>query len=394
MLSIDLAGSQERNSGYAYFERGKIKCGILKRDEEILRLADRLNVKIVGIDAPLSWPKHGKLRQCELLLKKMKIRFFPVKYGGMKKLTQRGTRLAKTLQRCGFDVIELFPGGSYDLLGLKRKDVNGVNAFLSGFDSKAKNVDEADAAIGLFSLWLYKHGLGLMLKGNDGSILLAKPSVYLGKLINGRFIKRINRFVLEAKIGGVRRKVYLRNTGKLADYFYRRNEIYVSEYAGKYRYILRAVNDPYGGKVMADPFLDVHIVKGWLRMSGIIARQRKVKFGDFVFDLSWKDGICEVKGANMHWKNDKGIAIFPDVYSKRAEKQIKKLSEMKKKTRMIVFVSHFPAKGVALNPEFEHLVELFRCALKKGLSVKALSTIIVDNYWIFEKETPFLWLRQ
>jgi len=312
----------------------------------------------------------------------------------MKKLTQRGIRLAKTLQRCGFDVIELFPGGSYDLLGLKRKDVNGVNAFLSGFDSKAKNVDEADAAIGLFSLWLYKHGLGLMLKGSDGSILLAKPSVYLGKLISGRFIKRINRFVLEAKIRGVRRKVYLRDTGKLADYFYRGNEIYVSEYAGKYHYILRAVNDPYGGKVMVDPFLDVHIVKGWLRMNGIIAEQRKVKFGDLVFDLSWKDGICEVKGANMHWKNDRKIAIFPDVYSKRAEKQIKKLSEMKKKTRMIVFVSHFPAKCIALNPEFEHLVELLRYALKKGLSVKALSTIIVDNYWIFEKETPFLWLGQ
>lgn len=210
--------------------------------------------------------------------------------------------------------------------------------------------------------------------------------VYLGNLISGKFITRINRFVLLAEVNGKKEKVYLRDTGKLRDYLFPGNKILVVRKDKGIRHLLRAVwSNNIKTWVMADPFLDVEMVRLWLKTKGIFATTKNVRIGSSMFDLSWGDKnercICEVKGANMN----KGCAVFPDVYSSRAERHFRTLSMMSG-CRWLVFVSHFPTDCVQINPEFPSLTKLLKQCIKNGVSVHALSTRIRGNHWYLEGE--------
>ena len=51
----------------------------------------------------------------------MKIKFFPISLGPMRKLTKRGMELRSVFERSGLSVIESFPGAIQDVLGMPRK---------------------------------------------------------------------------------------------------------------------------------------------------------------------------------------------------------------------------------------------------------------------------------
>jgi len=50
----------------------------------------------------------------------MGIKFFPLNFKWMKNLTERGIRLRRILTDMGFNVIETYPGGAQQILGLPR----------------------------------------------------------------------------------------------------------------------------------------------------------------------------------------------------------------------------------------------------------------------------------
>ncbi len=188
LIAFDLAGSENRATGFAFFDKKAICTGIVKRDEEILALIRARRARFVGLDAPLSLPfgrrslEHrdkNHFRECDLQLRQLGIRFFPITLGPMRMLTTRGLRLKTMLRELGCEVWELFPGASLDILGVKRKSPDEVNAFLSslGLVCRAKSVDESDAAIGLFTMLLHVLGLAEWLKGRDGAILVPKPGL-------------------------------------------------------------------------------------------------------------------------------------------------------------------------------------------------------------------------
>ena len=85
---------------------------------------------LVVIDAPLSLPRGRKtiedrsgphLRECDRELLRRKVPFFPLTLGPMRMLTVRGMRIARALSKRGFPVVEGYPGGAQDILGLPRK---------------------------------------------------------------------------------------------------------------------------------------------------------------------------------------------------------------------------------------------------------------------------------
>lgn len=99
-------------------------------DAEILGKIMELKPDVVAIDAPLSLPPGRKsleertsvhLRECDRELLKRGIRFFPVTLGPMRKLTMRGINLKRILEAESFVVIEAYPGGAQDVLGIPRK---------------------------------------------------------------------------------------------------------------------------------------------------------------------------------------------------------------------------------------------------------------------------------
>lgn len=146
LVGLDLAGSDKRPSGICFLQGNQASVFIINTDEEILRAIGD-HVRAVAIDAPLSLPKgrcclrddcacSGKVhfRLCDLKLREMKIKFFPITLGPMRKLTLRGMALKNKLEARGLRVFETYPGAAQDIWGIPRqKDLQGLKRGLRRF---------------------------------------------------------------------------------------------------------------------------------------------------------------------------------------------------------------------------------------------------------------------
>jgi len=130
IVGIDLAGSGKRATGFCILDGMMANTCLLYSDEDILEKILQAKPRLIAIDAPLALPKGRNsleeksrvhLRQCDRELIKMKIKFFPITLGPMRKLTERGIKLRKILEKMGFEVIETYPGAAQDILKMPRK---------------------------------------------------------------------------------------------------------------------------------------------------------------------------------------------------------------------------------------------------------------------------------
>ncbi len=182
VMGIDLSASEKRFSGVCILRGLKAQTFLVKSDEALVGLAKRFRPKLIAIDAPLSLPIKGGFRQCDRELLKRGIRIFPATFGAMKQLTERGISLKKRFEAEGFHVIEVFPGGAQDLLGLPRKhrDLTKLKLGLSqlGLKGLRENAthDEIDAATAAFVGWLHLNGFTeLFSDGQGGGIVMPLP---------------------------------------------------------------------------------------------------------------------------------------------------------------------------------------------------------------------------
>jgi predicted nuclease with RNAse H fold len=130
VVGLDLAGVESRPTGLCILEGMEAETSLVCKDEEMLKRIEESKPIIVAIDAPLSLPAGRKsikqrtnihLRECDKELLRRRIRFFPVTLGPMRKLTERGMGLRRILEYTHFKVIEVYPGGAQDILGIPRK---------------------------------------------------------------------------------------------------------------------------------------------------------------------------------------------------------------------------------------------------------------------------------
>lgn len=142
VVGLDLAGVESRPSGFCVLVGMSAKTRLVYTDEDVLRKIEENKPKIVAIDAPLSLPSGRKsieqrtnvhLRECDKELLRRGIKFFPITLGPMRKLTTRGIRLRKTLENKYFTVIEVYPGGAQDILGIPRKQ-QGLQRLKAGLE--------------------------------------------------------------------------------------------------------------------------------------------------------------------------------------------------------------------------------------------------------------------
>jgi len=195
-LGVDLAGSEKRNTGIAFVENNSIVTFILRNEKELFEIMQKF--QFIYIDAPLTLP-HGRtslevrnehhFRECDLLLRKRGIKFFPITLGPMRMLTQRGMRLRERLSKLGKEVYEVFPGAFYDVFGVKRKDRDSIQvlyktlSFFFGLSLKVDypSQDELDAIACLFTGFFHKLNLAEFLTGIDGTIVI--PGTFLKELL-------------------------------------------------------------------------------------------------------------------------------------------------------------------------------------------------------------------
>lgn len=190
IIGIDLAGSERGKTGICLLdEKLNAKCFILFKDKEILDLIEKERPNLIAIDAPLSLPKGRKnlrkskihFRECDRKLWEFGIKFFPITLGPMRKLTKRGIKLKKILEKKKFKVIEVYPGATQDILKIPRKQ-KGLGGLREGLKKmRIKNLrknlsgDELDAVTCAYTglLYLKKKFIALGDK-KEGQIILPK----------------------------------------------------------------------------------------------------------------------------------------------------------------------------------------------------------------------------
>jgi predicted nuclease with RNAse H fold len=142
IVGVDLAGVETRPTGYCLLKGLLAKSELLYTDQDILEKTFQVCPKIVAIDAPLYLPPGRKsledrngphLRESDRELLKMGIKIFPATLGPMRKLTARGMKLRGIFEAKGLKVIEAYPGGAQDVLGIPRKK-QGLDKLLAGLE--------------------------------------------------------------------------------------------------------------------------------------------------------------------------------------------------------------------------------------------------------------------
>ena len=130
IVGLDLAGVETRPTGFCLLDGMKAETSLVYTNEEVLKKTFDSKPQVVAIDAPLSLPLGRKsiedragphFRECDRELLKIGIKIFPITLGPMRKLTQRGIHLREILESKGFTVLEVYPGGAQDVLGIPRK---------------------------------------------------------------------------------------------------------------------------------------------------------------------------------------------------------------------------------------------------------------------------------
>jgi hypothetical protein len=143
IVGLDLAGVEHRPTGFCAMIGMNAQTSLIYTDAEIIAKIMEIRPALVAIDAPLSLPPGRKtleertcnhLRECDRELLRRRIKFFPVTLGPMRKLTHRGINLKHILQAQGFVVIEAYPGGAQDVLGIPRKQ-KGLEKLKAGLEN-------------------------------------------------------------------------------------------------------------------------------------------------------------------------------------------------------------------------------------------------------------------
>jgi predicted nuclease with RNAse H fold len=142
IVGLDLAGVESRPTGFCKLTDIKAETALVYEDKEIIERTLKSNPKVVAIDAPLCLPPGRKtleertpehLRECDRALLKKGIKFFPITLGPMRKLTKRGIHLRGILEAENLKVIEVYPGGAQDVLGIPRKQ-KGLEKLRAGLE--------------------------------------------------------------------------------------------------------------------------------------------------------------------------------------------------------------------------------------------------------------------
>ena len=160
VVGIDLAGVETRPTGFCRLKDTIAETTVLFNNKDIIEKTQKAQPAIVAIDAPLYLPpgrasleeRNGPhLRESDRELIRMGIKFFPATLGPMRKLTARGIKLRGAFEESGLRVIEAYPGGAQDILGIPRKQ-RGIDKLLTGLQAlgikglnRAMNDHELDA---------------------------------------------------------------------------------------------------------------------------------------------------------------------------------------------------------------------------------------------------------
>ncbi|MCS7121328.1 MAG: DUF429 domain-containing protein [Archaeoglobaceae archaeon] len=167
-------------------------CKLAILEDKLIYIGDYEKEKIkgvfaVGIDAPLSFPEKGTLRECEKKLLNLGIKIFPSGAKFFKRITLKGIEIAEELRKEGILVFEVYPFASRVLMkiapNVKKRTKSGIAEIRKELQKFIEipelTHDEIDAVISALTVKEFLNGRGFVLDGKDGKIIL--PGVNINK---------------------------------------------------------------------------------------------------------------------------------------------------------------------------------------------------------------------
>lgn len=199
-MGIDLGTSMQRKStGMAYLIEKNGRAFIESPPEHIFsddafihsfikQASEKAGSMIIAIDAPLSRPEHGTMRECETRLRKHGIACYPSGADWVSKWVGKGIKLKEWAQKetCA-KVIEVYPYASRRALGIgaevKKKTKegrliiqDGLLRLIEGLGEITKDAllsdDELDAILAAYTAYCEGTGIAIKIDGMDGEIYL------------------------------------------------------------------------------------------------------------------------------------------------------------------------------------------------------------------------------
>lgn len=153
-------------------------------------------------------------------------------------------------------------------------------------------------------------------------------------IVEGIFVKRLNRFIAKVFIDGKSEEVHVKNTGRCQELFIEGVKVYLEKSDNPNRKTRYSLIGIYKGDVLVNIDSQVPnqviyeaLIAGEIREIGQVSyASREVTYGTSRFDIYYEKGVekgfIEVKGVTLE---EAGLALFPDAPTIRGTKHINEL---------------------------------------------------------------------
>ena len=156
--------------------------------------------------------------------------------------------------------------------------------------------------------------------------------------VRGSFLRRINRFTAEVRIGGKQETVHVKNTGRLKELLLPDAAVTLQESRNpdrKTRYDLISVFKTGSGWVNIDSLAPNALMKLELENGSYDLVRPEYTCGnsrfDFYMERNGEKYLREVKGCTLAADPERGTGLFPDAPTARGVKHLKELAEAAEK---------------------------------------------------------------
>ena len=227
---------------------------------------------------------------------------------------------------------------------------------------------------------------------------------YKGRIKEGVFLSRPNRFIAYVMVDGREEKCHVKNTGRCRELLVPGCKVYLEESENpnrSTRFDLVATEKKIGDSsilINMDSQAPNSVVEEWLRKGELFGAKAEVKrevtYSDSRFDFSITDesgriSFLEVKGCTLE-KN--GVVMFPDAPTERGVKHVKELIKAKKEgygAYILILVQMCGVKYFVPNwdthPAFG---EALREAERNGVVILCYDSIVTSDSITLFKSVP------
>ena len=220
-----------------------------------------------------------------------------------------------------------------------------------------------------------------------------------GKMVEGRFLRLVNRFTAFVELNGQEEMVHVKNTGRCKELLLEGARVFLEEADKEGRKTKYSLITVYKGDVLVNmdsqapnQMAAEALAEGKIAEIGEVDfLKREVKYENSRFDLYYqkgeKKGFIEVKGVTLE---ENGIAKFPDAPTERGAKHLRELIKAREEgyEAAVLFVIQMKG-GQEFRPNEErdkNFTEALREAASAGVRVLAYDCCVeVGNVMIQNK---------